>query len=347
VGVIAVLIIVNPRRPLPLVGSPLLVWIFAYFAITTTWGLWMTDGPDAILALRERYRSMGFLLAFFMLFGEPLARRAGVLAVAVVTAFNSFVNIAQSVGLVDFTPMDQNAFGRVPGRSAGFLIDANVAGYAIILGVSIAIVEIPRAWRLPMLLVAAVGVVATFSRGAVICLAVLIIWLMVSRVINTRSVLLVSLAIAASFAIAGSSLSSFLEARNTLNENTWGRLHLTSDDSGRGELALNAWQMFVDAPILGNGLAATNQAHNEYLRLAGDHGFLGLILLPALGLALCLRNPKAVPFAVALMASGMFSHTVLDDRASLLGIALAAANYRSPRTLGAVEMDERRSVPVG
>jgi hypothetical protein len=51
---------------------------------------------------------------------------------------------------------------------------------------------------------------------------------------------------------------------------------------------------------------------------------VGLALFPALALALVLANAGALPFAVVLMVAGFFSHNLLDDRTSLLAIALAA-----------------------
>lgn len=120
-----------------------------------------------------------------------------------------------------------------------------------------------------------------------------------------------------------------LESRGVLNPNTMSRLRLEADDSGRRDVALKAWDLFLGAPLTGAGLGATTDwdadasSHNVYLNLAGDQGIVGLMTFPALVVALIACGSTVLPFALVLATAGMFSHGLLDDRAWLLVIALA------------------------
>jgi O-antigen ligase len=121
-----------------------------------------------------------------------------------------------------------------------------------------------------------------------------------------------------------------LDSAGTLNPDTMGRLQFTADDSGRSIVARASWQLFLDSPLFGNGVAMERTkfhtySHNLYVSLAADHGIVGLLLLPALIMAIAFRNPNALQFAVLLMVAGVFSHNLLEDEASLTAIALAAA----------------------
>jgi hypothetical protein len=62
-----------------------------------------------------------------------------------------------------------------------------------------------------------------------------------------------------------------------------------------------------------------------YVTLAADHGVLGLLTYPAFCLALVKVNRGAICLAVLLLIAGFFSHAVLEDRYSLLLVALAAS----------------------
>jgi hypothetical protein len=136
--------------------------------------------------------------------------------------------------------------------------------------------------------------------------------------------------VAVLMATEGDRVMHLLDQGGLLTAETSARLRLEEGDSGRIGLARDAWRGFLAAPLVGNGLGATVDSHNQFLTLAGDHGVVGLVLFPALALALALANPAAVPFAVALLVAGLFSHNLLDDRGTLLAIALAAAREVRP-----------------
>jgi hypothetical protein len=329
VAAAAALVLLNARAPMALLESPLLLWIFGYFLMTTLWSMWSLGNVGATDQLRARLRSVGFLVAFAVMFDESPARRSGVLAVAAAALFASCVNVAELFGLLEFAGEE----GRVAGRSGGFYINANGAGIAIVMGLAVVIPRIPARWRLPLLVTGVVGVLTTFSRGAVLCLAVLVTYLLKAKQIGRWRIAAALIALAILLAAEADMAMRWLDAGDVLTQETAGRLRLEHSDSGRAALALAAWREFLASPLIGNGIAATVQPHNQFLALAGDHGLLGLVALPLLAMAVAFRNAAGIPFALVLLTAGLFSHNLLDDRASLILIALASARDVS----GAVE----------
>lgn len=328
------LVLIEPRAPLPPLRSPFTLWLLAYFVVSTTWALWMSSSMVAKEALDTRYRSVGYVVALVVVFAAPAARRMAVLAMAAAVVFASLLNVAELLRIVQF---EQDPL-RVVGRSAGLYSNPNTAGMTIVLGTAIVIPRIPRYLHLPFVALAGLGVVTTFSRGAQVTFAVLVC-VMIARgqlKVNPFAIAIAGIVMAAiALSLQTEEVFAFLRSRELVNERTLLRLQFAADDSGRTSLAMKAWRMFLSAPVLGKGLASTldwdvpaNSTHNQFLALAGEHGILGLLLFPALGAALVVRNPDAIPFAAALMLGGLVSHNMLQDRGYLLAIALAASYAR-------------------
>jgi hypothetical protein len=330
-GAAAILVLGSPRHSIPLLRSPLLVWTWFYFLVTTVWALWMRDAPEVIQDLHDRYRSIVFLLTFAVLFDEPRARRVAMLAVAAGVTAASLLNVAETLSLVTFP--DLPGHSRAAGRAAGFYINANGSGLAIAFGLPVAITALPKALRAPLLLLSAVGVIATFSRGAAICFLLVFVWLVWRRTFGgTWAVVLLTSCVVLLLAY----VIAYGQTHNLLNDDTSARLMLTKDDTGRLALTLKAWNIFLSSPLIGEGLGSTRvwneplYAHNMFATLAADHGVIGLIMFPALGFALIAASGGAAGgFALALMAAGFFSHDLLTERFVLLLAALAASNGAS------------------
>lgn len=338
---VAFALIMDPHRRLHLLQSPFMAWLLFYFALTTGWALFATNLPDFSLFVLHRYRAILFALALALVFDDGHARRWAVIAVAVGVVLSALLNAAEFLSLVNLTAGQE----RIAGRASGFYTNPNGSALAITLGIALAAEEIPKRWRVPLLLVGTMGVLTTFSRGAAVCLAVAILVLAWRRALGTWYVLLGVLggALLISYAL------DFAATHDLLNDNTLTRLRLAHDDSGRVELARKAWKMFVASPVVGSGLGATQMwdtgqyAHNMFLTLAAEEGVLGLLAFPALGAALVWSNRAAAPLAAVLMTAGLFSHDLLDSRSILLLVALAAVpRARAP----APERDALRPLPV-
>ena len=333
------LVLFDPRRQVPLLTSALGYWLFFFFCLTTAWGIFAERIPEVVQELNDRYRSIACLVVFCVIFAGARARLVAVWAVVGGIVLASALNVLEMASLVTFS----DALERTPGRPAGLYFNPNNAALAIALAVAVVVEDIPRFWRLPLLLVGALGVSATFSRGAMICLLCTYAWLVWRRQLGTWSFALTSLAGFVLFVYA----IGYVQSHDLLTQNTAARLALASDDSGRVELAMKALNVFLDHPLLGNGLATTatwdvdSMAHNLFLTLAADHGVLGMLAFPALAIALIMSRRGSVSFALVLMLAGLFSHDLLKDRYILLLIALSA----TPPVL--VGSPRRGDLPIG
>ena len=87
----------------------------------------------------------------------------------------------------------------------------------------------------------------------------------------------------------------------------------------RADLAVMAWGMFVNNPVIGAGLGATEGmilhlgAHNQFLKIGGEQGLFGmLVFLSIMALALYKKSAVAVVFVLLYFALSFTSHGMLS-----------------------------------
>jgi len=341
----AAMLVIDPDHPLPALRSPLAMWVVLYFGATIAWVPSLRGYDEVWQVLYDRCRSLITVVSFMLVFGDPRGRRWAIHAVAACIVVASAVNVVEFMSLISFAAGPE----RTLGRSAGFYVNANGSALAIALGLALVAEELPKSWRVPLLLVTVVGIGTTFSRSGMLCLAMVVVWLLWRKALGTSSAVLGVLVGAWLLAFA----VSFAAANALLNENTAARLHFASDDSGRIELALKAWNMFLTSPWFGHGLGATAiwdaeaLPHNMYVNLAAEYGVLGLLLFPAFCAAVVASNRAATCFAAVLLVAGFFSHGLLDSRVTLLLSALAAAQAAAaPERARATGPESGAAAPV-
>jgi O-antigen ligase len=333
VGASLALLAMAPHRPTRALASPLLVWVYLYLLMSTAWGVWRavhTAQTDQMII--DRYRSMALVVAMALLFDDRRTRSVGRYAVVAVAIFTALVNVAEGLGLVRFV----DVLARTPGRAGGFHGNPNQAGFVIVFGLAAGIQGIPRSLRFPVVLVAACGVAATFSRSATLALAVAVIVLLCRKELPLWPTVVAAVGLGAIVVRTSGRLEALLESGGALNPDTVARMTMTADDSGRAALARKAWGMFVDSPWVGHGIGSERGgrvSHNIYLSLAAEHGILGLLAFPALVLAVVARNPGAVPFGLVFLTAGMFGHGFLEQEPGLICLALAAARPLDPEAV--------------
>jgi O-antigen ligase len=214
----------------------------------------------------------------------------------------------------------------------------------------------------PFVLVAAVGIVTTFSRASILGWILVVGFWAVRSGINPRKMGTVLFVLALLFGFFTSSywsnLQTQLEERGSINAEVLQRIAFftskgeETDHSADERKALTkaALRKYQQHPVLGQGTGTgTAQSlegfgerpHNGYLAMGIDHGVVGLLLLPLMVLAMIWRLPKsmvdiAVPMALFVLMWGLFSHTVFEERYLLLTVALVSALvFRSRLALAA------------
>jgi O-antigen ligase len=234
-------------------------------------------------------------------------------------------------------------FSKVLSRPAGFPENPNQTAATLCMLTAL-LLNYRRATigSFALLLIGGVAVMATLSRAGMVLFALIVFAFLSSAFIlsrdriNVRTLGLV--VVTAALAVAGvAQLVASSEAYRTAGAQR--RLDIFSGertfvrvDDPRVQIAEVAISEVELRPIAGHGPAASRlraiAPHNLYLSLWWDYGVVALVTYIAMlsgGVLLALHKAQigATVFFAVLAAGGLFSHTLLDARATHFGIAAA------------------------
>lgn len=335
----------------------LIAWCGGYSIITAFSFLLLLSLPSyaaevGFQQLRTRFLSVCFLIVMFVIFSKHTKvqnlTRATICIVVIIACVNNVLEL-----------LDPSIFGglNTSGRPAGFYMNPNITGCALILGMIFGMGVLPRQIRILYALVVLIGVFTTFSRGSILGWFVVMSIFYYTQLVSRRQVVLWAIGIVGISVIFGSILSGLFDLDElqrsgvvTANfDNIRERLEWfqnpKSEDSAdsRIEVVAIAWRMFGDHPLLGNGLGSTENlnnwgisTHNMYLLYVADHGILGILILPTLVYIVTRKargESKSVgwAFGAFILLWGCFSHNILEERYILMSFSLMAAMNRSSR----------------
>lgn len=334
------------------VGSAsIIAWAGASASVAMAAFVWSSGSDVALQEVRTRVLSSLQLVAFVVLLADPLVRRFARKAIVVASLG------AVAMNLWEIThPM---TFSMSLGRSAGFYVNPNITGAALIAGMLLGLPAVNPRLRELYLLVVAVGLFTTLSRGALLCWALVIGYLALSHAVRGKRLVLqfvaggfVALAIGGAMMASGrlSYLSGGAETFVKQRLSIGNREQLGADvsASSRTHLATRALELFGERPLTGHGIGATvewnepESTHNIYVRQLAEYGIAGAWLAPLLLLLAWraagtqrtvvgdvgepeVRAATSVAFVMFVAFWGLFSHNVLDDPFVLIGIGLNAA----------------------
>jgi O-antigen ligase len=290
----------------------------------------------AIDRLRQRYLQAGLLLAFLLLLGS--------LAVDV---------------------MRPGTFSRIEFRASGFPSNPNGAAF-VLVALASAIVDFNRIRFLDLIVLAlaALGVVATLSRGGTVLLVLLVLSYSYFAFRRSRGgalraggrlVMICAVATVGCFAIDRLMGMAMFSLQSDRLEIFRGRSEaLTSEDSRFAALRAS-WRFVQEAPLLGRGSGFTYDGatlregpHNMYVQQWLNNGFGGLICYVWLFLAAARlfwrrRHAPGLVFTGLMAVQGLLSHNLLEERAFLLpfGIFLMTSYLAATESQ---QMVRRRSV---
>jgi O-antigen ligase len=321
--------------------SPLIYWCYGFLLISGIWLFFQSAHSEIVWQeFRLRLLSVLFLLCLLVVLSkedaQQWARRALLIAVLVGVTLN-FYEL--------FHPA---AFGPIVGRSAGFYMNPNQSGTALVLGLIFCIGILNQRFRVLLTLIVLAGVVLTFSRAAIAGYLIVVLALVLGGVISLRKSLLIGViglsALFVPLLVWWDELLLKLRELGVLNQNVLQRVDWFTNPKGdsdessiaRYDVIREAWRMFTDRPIIGHGLATTKDwsyavsSHNQYLNLMVDHGILGAFILPLLVLAVTWgasgeARKTGLTFAAFTLFIGFFSHNLLDERYFLIMFSLMTA----------------------
>ncbi|MBW4675088.1 MAG: O-antigen ligase family protein [Desmonostoc geniculatum HA4340-LM1] len=318
-----------------------IIWCFGFIFVSLLWFvLFSSSGELAFEELKKRILAVIFLIAMTLIFSRNptihyLTRWAIFLAV-LMAAFNNIYEF--------FNPVAFSSLGN-GGRATGFYLNPNSNGCALILGMIFSVSILQPIYRLLFVSIVGIGVLLTFSRGAILGWLVTVIIFTIARIIHLNKLLYWTLGIGAFIISLGSQWWEELLQNFNLNPNSLERIawfqNISASDSedsadSRLEVAQLAWQMFTKHPFLGNGIGSTLtwnmeiSTHNMYLYYMADHGVIGTLILPLFVYAVTQHARGetkyiGLAFAAFILLWGLFSHNVLEERYILIMFSFMAA----------------------
>lgn len=164
--------------------------------------------------------------------------------------------------------------------------NANYLGYAFAGGLAVNVLLLCYSsrkrplWRAVSIAACLTGIVLTDTRGAMVSVVVLVVWLLLVKVLRTPPLrLLVWCTVVVAFAIFVGLASELFVVLDS-------GARATGDLSGRLTLWPLVRDLWLSSPLIGWGLLATVatpgleiQAHNVFLETAASLGVVGLVLL--------------------------------------------------------------------
>jgi O-antigen ligase len=251
--------------------------------------------------------------------------------------------------------------GAVQGRAAGTFINPTIAGEAILLAFLMACPLVQKRYRTPLILLAGIGVLLTFTRAAMVSWIVIWVFLMLRRRLPAFSAIAALAVVALPLLMGG--LENYISKRNdfgTALENVQQRLLFFSqarldDDSAkeRGAVLRAGWEAFSSNPVTGAGAGVTDggtsrlwphsvSTHNQLISLAAEYGVAGVALWVWL-LVLLLRGryfaDRTMQTAVIVLFCMMtfFTHNMFDFPYWLLTFALLSERDKAQRAAASPE----------
>jgi O-Antigen ligase len=328
-------------KKLATIPKSLVAWMLFYVGIALLSLMTVSADEISFTDFRAKVLSVLFIALMYVIF-----QQRSVTHVKLTILFVLFMSVCNNI--VEL--LSPRFFSEVNvGRPAGFYIDPNKTGCALMLMMLLGITIVKKPFRWIILLVAAVGILATFSRGAILGWLICTLLLIIGRVVcDNRRKVIAPIAIVVVLLVSLNplqALTDYFKGDPTgANWDIVNRLEEFQNPSLKEEsaterqaVAAGGWLMFGNRPFWGNGLASTRKwmvsevsTHNMYLYYMADHGIIGVLFLPGAILAVVYRNRGEeqtilICFAVFLSLWGLFSHEVLAERYTLSSFALIAA----------------------
>jgi hypothetical protein len=337
-GICALIMAFDLTSAKRLLEKPLSLWAFTALVLFT-WGMLVRtfnapagiDDYDFFRRFGLRINAIGFLLCCTMIFDDPDALRITKQAVVVATLAGVSLNI--------YDLMFPGTFSNIPGRAAGLYAQPNFSATALVFGCTIGLSAIRRRWwREAFVLISFIGVLATFSREAILAFGFVVLGGSLAGRLSLRR-LAIAGGVAAVLFVAFNIGKDFLGEELVRPENS-SRVtsQFLSDNSARDrvQVAKKTLTAFEEAPLMGQGFGTTSywddiESHNNFLSFLADHGIIGIFLIPALLFSIGRRSWDFYAFAAAFLVWCFFYHDVLGEAYGLISLAIEAAEPHTRR----------------
>ena len=321
---------------LPKASLPYLLWCAGFILVCIFSLLFVNRGWRAVETMTAYGWFFSVSVSLLILVRTPsLVRACGYGAAAAVVVM-SVLTIMEFLDpnfqvIVDRLFVDQNVVGTV-NRAGAFHINPNNNGSAIALGMVCGVLFVPRYLRLPFILLAGFAIFGTVSRSSLTLWALATLYFFFAGLVfkgqiagKILGVILIgglgALLVTGQIPVIVDSIGM----DRLLSDNMRDRLSsgfFTQQDTStfaRLEAAEGAFVAFVNNPVLGIGLGATDVvegvgvgSHNQHLKTAAEMGIIGFLLYVALMVvAVKSGSMLAIVFVALYFINGLADHGLL------------------------------------
>ena len=311
----------------------------------------MIDGHEAAVQ-RVMLRDQYFILAILFGFTTWIARTEsyqGIIQILAITI--PVLVIIDFVSPGTFYPIGTEM--TVLGRASAMYINPTRAAEAILLTCLLAIPAMRLHYRMPLLLLAGIAIMVTFSRGPILVWMLFCLFLLITRKLPKYSFVFFILTLAV-LPLLLSIFKIYLQQRQDLAfgfDNILERLNFfqarsLNDYSAqeRIEVLKAGWRIFLENPVFGAGTGVTDfrsniwphmeNTHNQIVMVAAEQGVFGIVLWIWL-LVILWRGSyfqdtifqRAAAVGAFLMS--FFNHTMLSELYWLMTYALVSGRRQT------------------
>lgn len=332
------------NKNLSIIKLPIFYWIVFYLSLVLLY--FITHNHLDVLEFRKEIFALIFFLCLIIIMSYDENLNLTKKAILIATLIAIFNNIYEFFN--PFVFYSETSDLKIIGRSAGFYVNANNAGEAIVLGLLLSFSIVSKKFKYLFLVLSFLGILATFSRTALFGFFLVVFFLIknneINRTFGTTVIITLGISIVLLFPFLEDLLKTFFgsDAQNLINRLNFFTGGNTVDFSQkeRTQVALTAFNLFADNIFFGAGLGVTEHwqyrvgAHNMYLTFMAEFGFIGIFLYPALILSASYKayktnHPLAKPFILYMLIIGFTTHNVLDAYHLLIALAfLSNLNIR-------------------
>lgn len=331
----------SPETRWQVLRTPVFLWCVLFFGLTLIF--YIAVHASHLEQLKERLRDVvlltTFLAAFLMMAGELSFLKKLILVAVFLGVVINLISIFHN----GFLPPPDIKWAH---RPTGFYPNPNESGIALIFGMILSLEALPKSWRPLFAVFVLAGVLATFSREAVLGWIVAVACLGFFGVIGWKS----TIAYVVLLGLCGAVVSMLAVKAHLIHVDVldfykiqvgrfWAVFTGISHDPSsvdRLKVLKLGWAAFLAHPFVGNGIGYTYHwsmpisTHNMYLLYMDDYGVIGFFLYPLL--IWCMirgavgeTRRLAWTMAIFLLFWGFFDHNIVQNYYSLFAISLTAA----------------------
>lgn len=328
------------------------LWYGAFFVTCFLSLLFVKNDIEAVDEFVNYGWFAGLSCAFLLIASRSyLATAAGYGAIAA-TLFTVGISVVEFTDM-SFSLMKQQMLNvSVPQeelvrRAAALHIDPNRSGHALVMGMFVGQMFLPRKFRFWFALVVGVGVFTTVGRSSMSAWALAVTFSVLSGYYTRGKLLLQGVMLGGIFAaglvLVSGKLPSMLESYGmvgSMSDNIADRLSgnfFTQEDGSvevRKLLAVEGWKLYSEKPLLGHGLGSTSDIideklgglHNTILKVAAELGTVGVVVYLSLFLvAMACGSLYGVLLCVVYFFMSLFSHNHLAEASNSILLPLGVA----------------------